>query len=155
LRYSEPPESYAASLIACCHDTAQNAGRLAEKGSELAARVGAPSRALVALRAAALEQLESLPPADTGRGARTEEKASGIGPVESRLRSLGIDNARHLWRASAIDRAADQVIREATAANARGGSPSARSSFGMRAQDSAVLVQRHAEPQLEDREAEP
>ena len=155
LRYTEPPEPYAASLIACCHDTAQKAGQAAETGSEIADRVGAPSRTLVALRAAAREQPESRPSAEPDRGERTEEKASGIGPVESRLRSLGIENARQLWRANAIDRAADQVIREATAANARGGSPSARSSFGMRAQDSAVLVQRHAEPQLEDREAEP
>jgi hypothetical protein len=120
-RYSEAPESYVASLMACCHDTAQKADRVAETGSEIAERVGAPSRTLVALRVAAREQPQSRLPADPGRGARTAEKAPGVGPVESRLRSLGIDNVRYLWRASTIDRAADQVIREATADPVRQG----------------------------------
>ncbi len=63
LRYCEPPEpySYSASLIACCHDTAQKAAQVADRGSEIAVRVGAPSRTLVALRAAARELPESRP----------------------------------------------------------------------------------------------
>ena len=155
LRYSEPPESYAASLIACCHDTSQSAGRLAEKGSEIAARVGAPSRTLIALRAAAREQPKSRPLADLGRGAREDEKASGIGPIESRLRSLGIENARHLWRASAIDRAGDQVIREATADPSRQGQAHRAHASGRRDQVSIGPAAREARAQFEQLEPEP
>jgi hypothetical protein len=45
-RYSEPPEPYADSLIACCHDTGHRAGQAAETASEIAtraARRAAPS----------------------------------------------------------------------------------------------------------------
>jgi len=155
LRYTEPPEPYAASLVACCHDTAQNAGRLAEAGSETAVRVGAPSRTLVALRAVARGQPESQSPADTGRGAREEEKASGIGPIESRLRSLGIENARHLWRASAIDRAAEQVIREATADPPCQGQAHRAHASGRRDQVSIGPAAREARAQFEQLEPEP
>lgn len=155
LRYSEPPEPYAASLIACCHDTAQKASQVAETGSEIAVRVGAPSRTLVALRAAAREQPESRLPADPGRGERTEEKASGIGPVESRLRSLGVDNARHLWRASTIDRAADQVIREATADPARQGQAHSAHASGRRDQVAMGPAAREVQAGFEQPEPEP
>jgi hypothetical protein len=157
LRYSEPPEPYAASLVACCHDTAQKAGQVAETGSEIAARVGAPSRTLVALRAAAREQPERRPAADPGRGARTAEEVSGIGPVESRLRGLGIEDVRHLWRATAIDRAAEQVVREATAdheSRAPANSPRV-SSDRQAALASATVAAREARPPLPDLEAEP
>jgi len=156
LRYSEPPEPYAASLIACCQDTAQNAGCLADKGSEIAARVGAPSRTLVALRAAAREQPESRPPADPVRGERTDEQASGIGPVESRLRSLGIENQRHLWQAKAIDRNAEQLVREASADHVRLGPAGSVRAFGDKhSQLSASPVTREARARLEQPEAEP
>jgi len=157
LRYSEPPEPYAASLIACCHDTAQNAGRLAESGSEIAARVGSPSRTLVALRAAAREQPESRPSADPGWGARAEEEASNIGPVESQLRGLGIEDVRHLWRATAIDRAAEQVVRQATADHASrvpANSPRV-SSDKQAALAPATVAAREARAPVPDLEAEP
>jgi hypothetical protein len=51
-----------------------------------------------------------------------DAKTADIGPVERRLRNLGVEDARHLWRASTIDRAADQVVREATADDRRLGS---------------------------------
>lgn len=155
LRYCEPPEPYAASLLACCHDTAQNAGLLAEKGSEIADRVGAPSRTLVALRAAAREQPVSRPPADPHRVERTEATASGVGPVGSRLRSLGIENARYLWRASAIDRAADQVIREATADPSRQGQPHWAHASARRDQPSMGVAAREAQAYFEQPEPEP
>lgn len=156
LRYSEPPEPYAASLITCCHDTAQKAGQVAETGSEIAERVGAPSRTLVAVRAAAREQPESRRLADPGRCARTEEKASGTGPVESQLRSLGIVNQRHLWQANAIDRTAEQLVREASADHVRlCPVSSARASFGTHAQGSASAGTREARARLEEPEAEP
>jgi hypothetical protein len=154
LRYTEPPEPYAASLIACCHDAAQTAGRVAETGSEIAEHVGAPSRTLVAMRAAAREQPEGRRSAVTERSERADAKAPDAGPVESRLRSLGIDDVRHLWRASTIDRAADQVVREATAYNVRGGSASACTAFERHARVSASEVPWYFEPQLEQPEAE-
>lgn len=156
LRYSESPEPYAASLIACCRDTAQKAGQVAETGYEIAGRVRAPSRTLVTLRAAAWEEPESRPPADPGHGARTEGRAAAIGPVESRLRSLGIENQRHLWQANAIDRTAEQLVREASAHHVRlGPVSSARASFGTHAQASASAGTREARARLQEPEAEP
>jgi hypothetical protein len=155
-RYSEAPESYVASLMACCHDTAQKAHQVAETGSEIAIRVGAPSRTLVAVRAAAREQPESRPRADPGRDALAEERASGIGPVESRLRSLGIENQRHLWQANTIDRTAEQLVREASAEHMHLGPPSsARASFRTHAQASAGPGTPEARTRLEQLEAEP
>jgi hypothetical protein len=153
--YAEASEPHAAALIACCHDTAREAGQAAETGSEIAVRLGARSRTLVALRAATREQPESGPLADAGRGAAAEEVPSGIGPVESRLHSLGIENARYLWQANAIDHAADQVIRDATADAAHQDRAQGAHVLGRRDHVWKRPSTRAAQVQLEQLEPEP
>jgi hypothetical protein len=75
LHYTEPPEPYAASLIACCHDTAQKAGQVAETGSEIAARVrcAEPHPRCTAGRCTGTAS------AGPGRDARTEERHPVLG----------------------------------------------------------------------------
>ncbi len=112
--FTEAPTPYAVSLIACCQDTARAAARAAESSAEIAARVGSSSRTLTAARALAHDQPEARQSSRTAPAARNVALMQSTGPVESRLRNLGVTNTRALWRAAAVDRAGEQVVRDAT-----------------------------------------
>src|SRR5262249_2169435 len=50
-----------------------------------------------------------------GKGVHAVREQHERGPVEARLRAMGVMNPRTLWRADAVDQAARQVIGDATA----------------------------------------
>lgn len=114
--FAEAPESYVTSLLMCCQDTAGAAARAADAAAEIATSVGAPSRPLAVARAVGREQhvgrLHDVPPAVVLAGGDGDQGAAG--PVETRLRDLGVTSPRLLGRASAVDQAGQQVIADAT-----------------------------------------
>ena len=118
LRFPPAPEPYSRALLADCHDTVDVTARTAEESADLAARIGTPSRVLAAARAAVREQPQHMPGREPTASVAVNEAAAGepqTGPVETRLREIGVTDVRLLWRATSIDEAAQQVIREAQA----------------------------------------
>jgi hypothetical protein len=117
MRVPPAPEPYAMSLLADCHDTAVVTARTAEESAGIVARLGTPSRVLAAAEAAIREQPERARGREPAARTVTEPAAGEpvAGPVEARLRDMGVTDVRLLWRATSIDEAAQQVIREAEA----------------------------------------
>lgn len=120
--FAQAPECYCISLIACCQDTSRVAVRATESSAEIAARVGSSSRTLAVTRALAHHAPQARRSIAGTPPSRQIVSEADVGPVESRLRHMGVTNTRELWRAAAIDRATDQVLRDATAGNADRGS---------------------------------
>jgi hypothetical protein len=121
LRFTRAPEPYATSLMVCCQDTANAAAQAAGQSADLAIRVGAPSRMLAQVKTAALEQPENRRSDAVLNDSWGGAHEASAGPLEGRLRSLGVTNSRALWRATAVDRAAAQVLRDASEARSGSG----------------------------------
>jgi hypothetical protein len=114
-RFAVAPADHAASLLTDSADTANTAATAADATAEIAIRLRAPSWTVATARTAVRQ--------DSGSGRRAARRAEPpadredqpLGPVEARLRDLGHTDPRHLWRATAIDHAAQQVIDDAAA----------------------------------------
>lgn len=107
---------YVTSLLACCRDASEAAGRTAEAGGEIAARTGAPSAVLAAAKALARQQSELPHRKQATAGATAGPRIDGqpFGPIETKLRDCGVTDTRLLWRASSLDQAGQQVIHDAS-----------------------------------------
>lgn len=115
--FTVAPEPLATALIERCQKTAHASTRSAESVGKIAVQAGSPSRTLAIAMEAARDRPETAMSAAPTVGNR-DGVACGLhqaGPVEARLRAVGITNARMLWRADAVDQAARQVIGDATA----------------------------------------
>lgn len=144
MRFTAAPKPYEVSLIACCQDTVRAAARATESSAEIAGIVGASSKTLAAARSAAHDGPEvARPHRTTGKTVTTAHEIVP-GPVESKLRSMGITNARSLWRASAVDQSAQQVVRDAMAglADRREADPPPSRGAPLEADSSAGLADR-------------
>ena len=75
------------------------------------------------------------------------------GPLERRLRSLGVTNPRMLWRGRAIDQAGQQVVRDATADLAERRSTRADRVWRSRAQAPKISASREESPRLRRNDA--
>jgi hypothetical protein len=119
-RFAPAPEDRTHSLLAACHGATTASNRTLSTLAGIAGEVRASSRILTTARvaarpsprAAASPRMVAEPAAGPDRAAPDPAGASA-GPVEARLRDLGVTSPRLLWRASGVDQLARQVIAEA------------------------------------------
>lgn len=129
-RFAPVPADRAASLLAACQGTTKASRRTLSVMAAIAGEARAPSRILTTARVAARpgRRSASSPRAIAGPAAEHDRADSDpvgslMGPVEARLRDLGVSNPRLLWRASGVDHLARQVVADAAGNRARAGVP--------------------------------
>ena len=128
------PGDRTASLLAACQGATKASTRTASAVAGIAGEVRAPSWILATAKVAASPGPRAVPSrsagvataAEPGQAAAEPEQAGAepeqaapdsadalTGPVEARLRDLGVTSPRLLWRASGVDRLAHQVVADA------------------------------------------
>jgi hypothetical protein len=122
--FASAPPDRTASLVTACRKVTEASARTTDAMAGIALDVRAPSRILATAKAAA----GAAPPAVSHRTAGAADDPAGdpavpelpdppAGPVEARVRDLGVVSPRLLWRASGIDRLASQIIADAAASS--------------------------------------
>lgn len=127
-RFAPVPGDCAASLLTACHDATKASARTLSATADAAGEAHAHSRILTTARVAARPSPRSAPSrrAVSWPSAETDQAmpappGTRLGPVETRLRNLGVSNPRMLWRASGVDLLARQVVAEAAGSCERSG----------------------------------
>jgi hypothetical protein len=108
------PETHATALVESCQETARAAALSADLAGKIAIETGSRSRVLAvtmeAVRDGPEPGVRATPAASIGA-----HDQHNTGPVETRLRTIGVTNPRILWRANAVDQAGLEIIGDATA----------------------------------------
>jgi len=172
------PADHTVSLLAVCRRATKASTRTVSAVAGIAADVRAPSRVLATAKVAAcagpppvFSRPAAAVPAAAGPAAEQDQAApdpagAPAGPVEARARALGVTSPRLLWRATGVDRLAQQVIADAagsrrsparsaasTARRSPGATPARRVSAPGRGR--ASMTQGRAHPAQQEPEAEP
>jgi hypothetical protein len=169
-RFAPAPEERIASLLEACREVTRTTNVTASRMAGIARRIEARSQILgtarivtrPALRAKNRRAAASVPVGQQGEAVL--DPSTRPGPVETKVRELGVESPRLLWRASGVDRLADQVITEAAEAGdrpggrgpagrarkppsgARGGVPAARRMHSATGPARAAQAELEAEP---------
>jgi hypothetical protein len=120
-QFAPLPDDHLARLCVTCWDAARASGRAAASAGEAAMTARAPSRVLVTAREVSeptrtpARRAITTTRADAQESLNTGPEAESLGPVETRLREIGVTSPRLLWRASGVDELARQVTTEAAA----------------------------------------
>jgi hypothetical protein len=119
-RFAPAPEDRVAALLAACRGATKASTRTVSAVAGIAGEIRAPSRILTTARVAARPSQRAVSSRRTSAGPVAEQDhaapdppGASAGPVEARLRDLGVTSPRLLWRASGVDHLARQIIADA------------------------------------------
>jgi hypothetical protein len=126
------PAEHTDSLLSSCRAVTKASNRTASAVAGIAGQVRAPSRTLAIAKVvadpgprAALSRPVVAAPVSEQDQAVPDPADAPAGPVEARVRDLGVTSPRLLWRATGVDRLAQQVIADAVDSRGRHLSPAA------------------------------
>ena len=120
-QFAPLPDDHLARLCGTCWDAARASGRAATSAGEAAMTARASSRVLVTAREVSeptrtsARRATATAWADAQASLSTGAATEAPGPVETRLREIGVTSPRLLWRASGVDELGRQITAEAAA----------------------------------------
>ncbi len=134
--FTKAPEARATALVGQCQETTRAARLSAESAGKIAVQAGSRTRALaVAMQTVRDRSEPGVSATQAVRvGVNSVNRQHNTGPVETRLRTMGVTNPRMLWRAEAVDQAARQVVGDATAELAQRRQPRSQVLRGLEAE---------------------
>jgi hypothetical protein len=116
-RFVPAPKAQLTPVLDACQNTTNTSAQAASTAADIAIALKAPSRTLAAAKAAAAVRTGASPTdaERTPRQAEADLIPQLDGPIESRLRGLGVSSRSQLRRASSIDRLGHQLTMDAAA----------------------------------------